>query len=51
VEERKKIMPWDKEHGFMPSSPYAGGNKYKVETITVKPGFKVWVDGGIITYD
>lgn len=35
----------------MPYKPYAGGMEYKMETITVKPGFKVWVDGGVIEYD
>lgn len=31
--------------------PYAGGRHFpKMETLTIKPGFKVWVDGGRIDY-
>jgi hypothetical protein len=33
-------------------SPYAGGSRYpEKETLTDKPGFKIWVDGGTIDYD
>ena len=44
------MIPYDEEFGFLHYSPYA---KIKApnETITVKPGFKVWVDGGVIQYD
>ena len=50
IEDRKKVMAYDDEYGFMPYAPYAGGSKYRVETRTDKPGFKVWVDGGVTTY-
>ena len=31
--------------------PYAGGNLFPhKETIIIKPGFKVWVDGGRVDY-
>jgi len=47
----KEKYDWDEEHGFMHYAPYDGGSKYKeFETITVKPSFKVWVDGGVIDY-
>ena len=31
--------------------PYAGGNEFpKIEFKNVKPGFKIWVDGGVLDY-
>ena len=41
----------DNEFGPLRYMPYANGALYDVETITVKPGFKVWVDGGVVDYD
>lgn len=49
------MIPWETGANggvrFMPYKPYAGGNTFRMETITEKPGFKVWVDGGVTTYD
>ena len=40
------------EHGPLHYRPYPGGLKFPVyETITVKPGFKIWVDGGVLDYE
>jgi len=50
MEKMKTEYQWDDTLGFMHYEPYAGGNKFDVETITEKPGFKVWVDGGVIDY-
>lgn len=42
----------DKEFGPLVYQPYAGGNKFpKIESANVKPGFKIWVDGGVLDYD
>lgn len=50
-DDRKKMIGYDEQMGeFQPYTPYAGGSRYSMETITVKPGFKVWVDGGVIQY-
>ena len=36
----------------MPYAPYKGGSKFpRMETLTEKPGFKIWVDGGTLDYD
>lgn len=44
-------MP-DSTYGPLHYTPYPGGNLYtKIETKTVKPGFKIWVDGGVLDYD
>jgi len=41
----------DDKYGPMPYAPYAGGSKFPVfETKTEKPGFKIWVDGGVLDY-
>ena len=41
----------DPQWGPMPYHPYAGGNKFPlIETLTEKPGFKIWVDGGTLDY-
>ena len=35
----------------MPTRPYSGGNRYPVnETLTDKPGFKIWVDQLLLDY-
>lgn len=32
--------------------PYAGGSLFPdVETLTEKPGMKIWVDGGVLDYN
>ena len=42
----------DDEHGPLHYRPYPGGLKFPVyETITDKPGFKIWVDGGVLDYE
>lgn len=47
----KKSFRYDYELGPLHESPYAGGTAFPVfETLTVKPGFKIWVDGGTIDY-
>jgi hypothetical protein len=39
-------------HGPLHDHPYAGGSLYpEVETLTDKPGFKIWVDGGVLDYE
>ena len=48
----KYMFKYDKDFGPLPLEPYPGGSKFpKKETITVKPGFKIWVDGGVEDYD
>ena len=35
----------------MPYKPYQGGQEFPIiETLTEKPGFKIWVDGGVLDY-
>jgi hypothetical protein len=35
----------------MPYKPYPGGSKFPlIETLSEKPGFKIWVDGGVLDY-
>lgn len=47
----KKLYRYDYELGPLHRSPYAGGSAFpNYETLTVKPGFKIWVDGGTIDY-
>lgn len=42
---------YDKDFGPDVYQPYAGGVKFPViESANVKPGFKIWVDGGVIDY-
>ena len=44
-------IKYNKDFGPDVYSPYAGGNKFpKIESLNVKPGFKIWVDGGVIDY-
>lgn len=58
-QEQKEYMEYQAEnfrmdpvHGPLHVHPYAGGHRFpKYETLTVKPGFKIWVDGGLIDYD
>lgn len=48
----KKNYVWDNELGPLHYKPYAGGSLFpNNETITIKPGFKIWVDGGVMDYD
>ena len=53
INKMKETVEYDPayEDKFIHYKPYAGGSRYKMETITDKPGFKVWVDGGVLTYD
>ena len=47
----KKLYRYDYTLGPLHTSPYAGGSVFpKYETLTIKPGFKIWVDGGTIDY-
>ena len=41
----------DPTEGPLVYQPYAGGNRFKNETLTEKPGFKIWVDGGVLDYE
>ena len=43
----------DPDHPLpMPYKPYAGGSKFPmIETLSEKPGFKIWVDGGVLDYN
>jgi len=41
----------DPVEGPLVYQPYAGGNRFKNETLTDKPGFKIWVDGGVLDYE
>ena len=46
------MFKYDESLGFLHTSPYANLAIFKQnETITVKPGFKIWVDGGLVQYD
>jgi hypothetical protein len=48
-----KLEEWytmDEEFGPMHYKPYPGGSIYQKEVLTVKPGAKVWVDGGYLDY-
>lgn len=48
---QKKRWEYDEEYGPLAYRPYAGGNKFPVnETLTEKPGFKIWVDQLVIDY-
>ena len=41
------------EEGYGPLiyEPYSGGTLFpELETLTAKPGFKIWVDGGVLDY-
>lgn len=41
------------EEGYGPLiyAPYSGGTAFPdLETLTDKPGFKIWVDGGVLDY-
>lgn len=52
MEKQKEKFFIDDELGPLIYKPYAGGNKFPVmETLNVKPGFKIWVDGGIKDYN
>ena len=46
----KSQFVWDENYGFMHYEPYASGAYEMTSNFTKKPGFKVWVDGGIIDY-
>lgn len=36
----------------MPYKPYPGGSEFPlIETLSEKPGFKIWVDGGVLDYN
>ena len=49
---QNKFYRVDKEHGPLHYRPYPGGLKFPVyETNTIKPGFKIWVDGGVLDYE
>ena len=48
---KKQEYQFDEEYGFLHYRPYPGGSKFSYETLTEKPGFKVWVDGGVTTYN
>ena len=51
IREQKKLYKWDNTFGPLHRAPYAGGTLFpKYETLTIKPGFKIWVDGGTIDY-
>ena len=54
IERLEKLgIIYDKDHGPLVYQPYAGGSKFpKIDpAYTTKPGFKIWVDGGVIDYD
>ena len=51
IRKMKKLYRYDYNLGPLHRSPYAGGSVFpKYETLTIKPGFKIWVDGGTIDY-
>jgi hypothetical protein len=52
MEFQKANYIYDDEHGPLHYMPYAGGSKFpEFETLTSKPGFKIWVDGGVLDYE
>lgn len=51
ADQRERYI-WDEEHGPLHYHPYAGGTLFpEIETLTKKPGFKIWVDGGVLDYE
>lgn len=49
---QKENYIFDEEHGPLHYHPYAGGTLFpEIETLTDKPGFKIWVDGGVLDYE
>jgi len=50
LEKWSKLVDVDPKFGPLHYKPYAGGSRFEVQTITKKPGFKIWVDGGVMTY-
>ena len=60
--EKDEYLKWQKANyrydddpltnrGPLHYAPYTGGNKFpEYETLTDKPGFKIWVDGGVLDY-
>ena len=48
---QKSRWDYDEDLGPLVTRPYAGGNQFPVnETLTDKPGFKIWVDQLLIDY-
>jgi len=48
MQHQASLVKIDAEFGPLHYHPYAGGSLFPVkETQTIKPGFKIWVDGGI----
>lgn len=52
MERLKKLgIKVGKIRGPLVYHPYQGGSEFpKIEFKNVKPGFKIWVDGGVLDY-